>query len=1165
VEVRLLGPLEVRFEDGPVDLGPRKQRAVLAMLALEAGRTVSADRLAEGLWGERLPQSAAKMVQLYVSHLRRVLDGDRARIVTRGRGYELQLADGEVDAVRAERLLEESRARDALALWQGEPLADLADEPFAAAEIRRLQELRLRAAELAIDADLSAGRQAELIGELDALVAANPLRERLHAQRMLALYRANRQAEALEAYRAARAGLIEQIGVEPGAELRRLHEQILAHDPALDLPAAAAPEAATGIEADLPGGTFTFLFSDIEGSTRPLAQLGERYADVLLEHRRALRVAFDAHGGREVHAEGDGFFIAFARASDAIAAAVSAQHALARHEWPHGITVRVRMGVHTGEAAVWQGSYVGLAVHRAARICSAGHGGQILISGATHALLRHDLPPDVALRDLGRHRLKDIDDPEHLFQLVAGDLPADFPPVAATAVSPVGPVGAGMLPRAPNRTIGREEEVRQIALQIRTGAERLLTLTGPGGVGKTRLALEAARAAETDFEHGARFISLAGARGADEVPTAVVNQLAIVPLAGEAGQDAVERFLADKRVLLVLDNAEHVLPAAAAVVAGLIASCRAVTVLATSRAPLSLAGERCWPVAPLKLPDGDADAARASPASAVELFAERVRARDPAFQLDQNTMGPVADICRQVDGLPLGIELAAARCGLLSPAEMAERLGAALTPLGEGPRDAPARQRTLRATIDWSYQLLTETERRCFVRFAAFRGGATIAAAEDVTDADLETLEPLVAQSLLTRRAGEAGTRLVMLETIRAYAADRLDQSSERNAVHERHYRHFLALATRHASERAVMGRAHREHLERLDADVDNLHAALEWAMDRRNAERALGLVAALGEYWNVRSRYAYAVEQCDAALALAGADAYPALRVRVLMRRAHSLTPLGGGLGLPETEEAESIARALGDPLLLSEALRFRADRETIANRPHVAARYADEALSLATAAEDPWAIAYAAHMKATAVTTIDELRERVPRAASLLDEVGHVFGVAGLLMRATYLALELGSVTDAKAFGDRALAVTRELDDPFDLMMVQTNVGLVALLDGDSDTARGAVRQALKLSRELAVPLDAAEALRVLAAVAVIGDDLGRAARLFGAATTHTYEPVDDDVHARLDTIFFRPAKSRYGEAAWDAAGTEGAALSLSDAIAYALEEAHPPENLG
>jgi hypothetical protein len=265
--------------------------------------------------------------------------------------------------------------------------------------------------------------------------------------------------------------------------------------------------------------------------------------------------------------------------------------------------------------------------------------------------------------------------------------------------------------------------------------------------------------------------------------------------------------------------------------------------------------------------------------------------------------------------------------------------------------------------------------------------------------------------------------------------------------------------------------------------------------------------------------------------------------------------------LGLSAAEEAESIARALGDPRVLSEALFVRADREIIANRPHIAARYADEAMELATAAGDWWAASQAALAKATAVTTIDELRERVPPAASLLDEVGNLVGLATLHSRAAYLALELDSVADAKAFGDRALAITRELDNPFTWMILQGNVGLAALLDGDIDTAGRALQEELRLSRELVVPLVVGEALRAVAAVAVIGDDLARAARLVGAATTHTYEPVADDrVHARLDTIFFRPARSRYGEAAWDAASTEGAALSLSDAIAYALEEAHP-----
>ena len=311
--------------------------------------------------------------------------------------------------------------------------------------------------------------------------------------------------------------------------------------------------------AELPSGTVTFLFSDVEGSTRLLTRLRGRYAEVLGEHQRLLRAAFDAHDGREVHTEGDAFFVAFARASDAIAAAVSAQRALASQRWPEGVDVRVRMGVHTGEAEVRLDDYVGLDVHRAARICAAGHGGQVLISSSTRELVADELPGDVALRDLGEHRLKDLDRPEHLFQVVVGDLPADFPPLAS--LSP-GSGGANGLPPSPNRTIGRDDDVRAIADRLRVDGVRLLTLTGPGGVGKTRLALEAARAVEADFADGARFVSLAALRGPRTCPAAIVQTLAIVALSGESADQAAERFLAAKHLLLVVDNFEHLLPAA---------------------------------------------------------------------------------------------------------------------------------------------------------------------------------------------------------------------------------------------------------------------------------------------------------------------------------------------------------------------------------------------------------------------------------------------------------------------------------------------------------------------------------------------------------------------------------------------------------------------------
>src|SRR6478736_376585 len=311
--------------------------------------------------------------------------------------------------------------------------------------------------------------------------------------------------------------------------------------------------------AELPRGTVTFLFSDVEGSTRLLTRLGSRYAEVLGEHQRVLRAAFDEHGGREVHTEGDAFFVAFARASDAIAAAASAQRSLASRRWPEGVDVRVRMGVHTGEAEVRMGDYVGLDVHRAARICSAGHGGQVLVSSSTRELVADELPPDVAIKDLGEHRLKDIERPEHLFQLVVGELPADFPALASR--SP-GSREANGLPPSPNRMIGREVDVRVIADRLRVDGVRLLTLTGPGGVGKTRLALEAARAVKADFADGAYYVSLAALRRPGDVPAAVVKTLAIVVLSGESADRAAVRFLAAKRLLLVIDNFEHVMAAA---------------------------------------------------------------------------------------------------------------------------------------------------------------------------------------------------------------------------------------------------------------------------------------------------------------------------------------------------------------------------------------------------------------------------------------------------------------------------------------------------------------------------------------------------------------------------------------------------------------------------
>src|SRR4051812_23311334 len=673
---------------------------------------------------------------------------------------------------------------------------------------------------------------------------------------------------------------------------------------------------------ELPSGTVTFLFSDVEGSTRLLTRWPGRYGEVLGEHQRLLRAAFDEHGGREVHTEGDAFFVAFARAGDAIAAAMSAQRLLASQPWPEGVDVRVRIGVHTGEAEVRDEDYVGLDVHRAARICAAGHGGQVLISSSTRELVVDELPRDVALRDLGEHRLKDLDRPEHLFQLVVGDLPAQFPPLAS--LSP-GSDGANGLPASPNRTIGRADDVRAIADRLLVDGVRLLTLTGPGGVGKTRLALEAARAVKADFAHGAWFVSLAALQRPEDVPAAVVKTLAIIVLSGESDEHAAERYLGAKPLLLVVDNFEHLL-GAVPFIGRLLSACRALTVLATSREPLGLQAEERYPVAPLALPARTkiVDAEALAGVDAVALFCARARVRDPDFDLDDASAPAVSEICRRLDGLPLAIELAAARCGLLSPDEIAERLTDALGALGSAARDAPARQQTLRATIDWSHESLGDAEKQCFARFAVFAGGATVQATETITPAGLDTLDALVAKNLLVlRHDADTPSRLGMLGTIRAYATERFASTADEHAVRERHYDYFLALAQRHGTERALWGAGAKDHLASLDADVDNLHAALGWAVGRGSAERSLALAAALGGYWVMRNRYAEALEWIDQALDVPGADGHPALGARVLRTKAMCLWRAGRAAEQPAVLAAqEDIARRLGDPVILAQAL---------------------------------------------------------------------------------------------------------------------------------------------------------------------------------------------------------------------------------------------------
>src|SRR6266851_2800249 len=591
---------------------------------------------------------------------------------------------------------------------------------------------------------------------------------------------------------------------------------------------------------DLPTGTSTLLFTDIEGSTHLLQQLGDRYAELLTECLNLLRTAFQKYSGYEVDTQGDAVFTVFARASDALLAAVAAQRELALHSWPSAVTVRVRMGLHTGEPSRLAEGYVGLDVHYAARIMNAAHGGQVLLSRVVRDLVEHDLPEGVSLRDLGEHYLKDFERPLPLYQLVIAGLPADFPPLKTRASRP------NNLPAQPTPLIGREREVAAVVQLVRREDVRLVTLTGPGGTGKTRLGLQIALELGEVFAGGVFFVSLSTINDPLLVMPSIAQALGI---RDRAGQPLLARFaeMLQQQHLLLLDNFEQVVGAASQV-ADLLTSCPQLKMLITSREALP---------DPAHLPD----LATLIRSPSVALFLQRARAVKPEFQLTTTNARAVAEICVRLDGLPLAIELAAARMKLLSPEALLARLGRRLAMLTGGGRDVPARQQTLRNTIEWGYQLLNTWEQRLFGWLSVFVGGCTLQAAEVVCSVSddgsgqvLDGLASLVDKSLLQRmeQTGEGSEepRLLMLETIREYGLEALTASGEGNSARQAHADYFLQLAEE--AEPALKGPLLAEWLDRLEREHDNLRAALHWTIEGGRAEMALRLGSALESFWVV-------------------------------------------------------------------------------------------------------------------------------------------------------------------------------------------------------------------------------------------------------------------------------------------------------------------------
>jgi predicted ATPase/class 3 adenylate cyclase len=837
-------------------------------------------------------------------------------------------------------------------------------------------------------------------------------------------------------------------------------------------------------------GTLTFLFTDIEGSTRLLQELGDRYADVLLEQRRLLRAAFTEAGGREVDTAGDSFFVAFDRARDAVAAAVIAQRSLAQHPWPGGRTVRVRMGLHTGEPSVSAGTYVGLDVHRVARICAAGHGGQILLSQATCALVQHSLPEGVSLSDLGRHQLKDLPEPEHLYQVIIPSLISDFPLLRTVSRR------TRTLPAPPNELIGREEEVEALKLLLLREAVRVITLTGPGGTGKSRLALELAAGLATDFADGVYFVGL----GALSDPGLLASSIAMaLGLRENPARPVVESLmdsLQGKHMLLVLDNFEQIL-AAAPVLAALLTVCASLKVLVTSRAVLHLSGEQEYPVPPLKLPEAGRylapEALERYPA--IALFVQRARAVKPSFQLTGDNAVAVARICAHLDGLPLAIELAAARSKLLSPQAMLERLGSRLDFLKGGARDAPARHQTLRQAIAWSHELLTEEEKGFFRRLSVFTGGCSLEATERVCgvagslDADaLDAVAALADKSLLRQDAGPGEEpRFVMLETIREYGLERLRSSGDWEATRRAHATFFLELAEQ--AEVELTGPRQHLWLDRLEADHNNLRAVLSWAEEQGEIELGLRLGAALWRFWVTRGHMLEGRQWLQRLLALPGGAARTSARARVLHGLGTIIYEISDfAQARPFLEESLSVWREVGDRRGMAAALSSLGWLAFEVGDFGAARTLSQEALLLNRELGEKRGVAVALfNLGQLALQQSD-----YPAALSLLQEslalrreIGDRRGCAYVQVSLGWMEQQRGNHGQAAAILGEALAVFRELIDKQLIGWALAHQGVVAYELGEYDHAQVLLEDSLALGREVGNKVIIAFALNYLADV--------------------------------------------------------------------------------
>jgi predicted ATPase/class 3 adenylate cyclase len=868
------------------------------------------------------------------------------------------------------------------------------------------------------------------------------------------------------------------------------------------------------IEAQLPTGTVTFLFTDIEGSTRILTLMGDRYAGLLARHAEIMRSAISSHGGAEVDTQGDSFFAAFPSAIDALGAAVAAQRGLAATQWPQGATIRVRMGLHTGDGHLGGEGYVGLDVHLAARMAAAGHGGQVLISDATRALIEGSLASGLRLRGLGEHRLKDFGQPMRISQLEIDGLPVDFPSLKTVSARP------GNLPQQLTSFVGRESQLADVTRLI--GSHRLVTLTGPGGTGKTRVALQTAHELLAGQKDGAFFIDLASIRDATLVPLAVARALGVRVDPGGDALAALQAYLHDRNLLLILDNFEQVREGAG-VVEELLSAAPQLKILVTSRTPLSIYGEQEYEVPPF-------ETEVTSSSDAIDLFVDRARAVRPGFELTDEHAAAVAKIITRLDGLPLAIELAAGQVRVLSPAAILSHLDRRLQLLASQARGRPERQRTMRGAIEWSYDLLSEPERRLFARLSACPAGCSLEAAKVVGDPGdlglpvLEALGGLVGNSLLRQVEEPDGTpRFSMLGTMLEYAGERLEEDFDADATYARMAQFYLQFAEETAPHLTMEEQA--IWLDRCEGEGANLRRAFDWAVETGQADIGLRTATALWRFWQLRGPMGEGRRTLDRLLALPGSS--PGTRARAL----------GAACGLAWWDGDYELTRGHAE-----EALRL--SREIGDRDEEVEARYnLGRALLWSGLLGNSW--------------DVDRAEDLFVQSQNLAEELGDRRGIAKALRgRGMVISTARGDAGAALPMFERALALLEEVGDRSETADALVALGNGHRFSGDTEGGRTFYLQAIDLA-------DAAgnhpASTGLLFMMAAVEGEMGRherAATIWGAAMAirEASGALKPPMAARLIGDPVAVARAAIGDDTVERALAAGRVMDADTVIAYA-----------